>query len=131
MIDGYEMWCGTTSKHYFSIREILGLDENNNKIEDLYEDVFNILIKIVKYKYTLYFTFIDMGEDEIYEFDQTHNNISTNFVLKCTSARKDPIKFVKKKKRSRREERDSLSNLLKLWIYVDNADEIEKIKEEE
>lgn len=121
MIDGYQMWCATdTESEYVSIRKLLGIEDN--KTEEYYEEIFNL---IEKYS-SKYFVIEYIGCADTYELDHTRENSSTSFTLKCTSDKAaEPIKFVRKKRRSRRKEREVLNKVLDLKIRK------EFIKEEE
>lgn len=115
MIDGYDMWCATSddsNKYFLSIREILGI-KDDAKVEEYYVEIFNL---IEKYS-SKYFVMEFIGCALTYELDHSKKNTSTNFVLKCTSeSNRVPIRFVRKKKRSRKEERKVLSEVIELKI---------------
>lgn len=125
MIDGFDMWCATSddsNKYFLSIREILGIEEND-KVEEYYVEIFNL---IEKYS-SKYFVMEFIGCALTYELDHSKKNTSTNFVLKCTNeSNRVPIKFVRKKKRSRKEERKVLNEVINLKIRKDFMKEEEE-----
>lgn len=127
MIDGFDMWCPTTDsgeKEFLTIKEILGI-QDDNKVLDKTEEIFN-LISTMK-GCIMYMSFI--GCCERYVLDEGKENSSRSFWLKCVDVKnRTSIHFIRKKKRSRKEERE----VLKKIIYLEfKAYDLKKIKEKE